>query len=116
VELKPVAVGIGERRTVTDPAVEGVHREPHVLLFELAPRITHVFDAEGERAAERRKCKRQVPSLILDPQLTGGVRVPREPERLTVERVSARQVFDRQRDEVDAPDLHQGIVPSGYGA
>ncbi len=39
-----------------------------------------------------------------------------EAERLRVEALRPRDVLRQERDEVDLLDLHQGVVPSEYGA
>ena len=39
-----------------------------------------------------------------------------EPEHLRVEPLRPRNVLGEEGDEVDALDLHHGVVPSGYGA
>ena len=39
-----------------------------------------------------------------------------EPEHLRVELLRPRDVLGEEGDEVDALDLHHGVVPSGYGA
>ena len=39
----------------------------------------------------------------------------REPEHLGVEPLRPRDVLGQEGDEVDALDLHHGVVPSGYG-
>ena len=45
-----------------------------------------------------------------------ALRLDREPERAGVELLRARDVLRQHGDEVDLLDVHQGVLPSGYGA
>ena len=108
-----VAVRVRERSAVADTRVERVHRELDVLLLERSVLLGDVRHAQCQHAAELRERDRQVAGLVLDPLLPRRVRVAREPERLAVERVRPSQVFDRDRDEVDAPGVEdQPTEPS----
>jgi hypothetical protein len=97
---------------VADPGIEGVHRELHALLLELPTSLTDIRDAHRKDSAVHREGDRQVAGLVLDPAFTGGVRVPRQPERLAVERIRPRQIFHRHSDEVDALCSDQPTEPS----
>ena len=57
-----------------------------------------------------------VRGLVLDPVLVVEMLVPRQAEHLPVEVLRRLDVVHRDADVVDARDLHQGVVPSGYGA
>ena len=49
-------------------------------------------------------------------ELRGLARVLRQPQHVAVERDGALDVPRRDVHEVDALDLHHGVVPSAYGA
>ena len=91
-ELKRVAVRVGERRSVAHPRIERLHREPGTCLLELAPGLVHVRYAQGEPAAVQGERKREVAGLVLDPPIARGMWVAREPERLAVERVGPCEI------------------------
>src|SRR5262245_8234861 len=112
VQLEPVPVRVGERRSVAHARVERVHSERRPLALELLASLVHVLDAKREHPAVHGQRDRQVPGLVLGPPLAGRVWVAGQPQCLAVELLRPGQVFDRHRDEIDVPGLDQPTEPS----
>ena len=79
--------------------------------------MVHVIEATRELLSDARRVEdveRHLAERELEVVLTLGL--DRQPERLAVELLGARDVLRQHGHEVDLFDLHQGVVPSGYGA
>ena len=104
----------------TPVSPEPTHSTP--FAFELGLRFLDVRDADGEAADVRLELEPFALGLperdrhLARPQLLGVVRVERQAEHLVVPGERPRRVARRDVDEVDPLDVHQGVVPSRYGA
>src|SRR5207247_7636981 len=115
-----------DTRAVADPGVPHL-ADVQALGLELGLRGRYVRHAERDRRRRERgelvlvrrgrhHRERDIGRLVLDPVLVVEVLVARQPEDLAVEALRGLDVVHRDADVVDARDLHQGCLPSGYGA
>ena len=113
-----VSVGVEEHGHVARARVAGADALG-ALGDELVPRLLDVGHAHREAAdvaAELVPLVLRVPEAerrLPDGQLVGVVRIEVEPDHLAIPRTRPLRVPRRDVDEIDALDLHQGLVPSG---
>src|SRR2546423_7740727 len=125
VELKGVAVRIGEAREMADTGIDRLVLELDSLGLQLRARSGDIGHSQPDRhlvasglkvrthRLGRHERQRDVPELALDPPLA-RVRIPVEAERLAVELVGPLQVLNWKGDEIRPLHLEfsQPILPS----
>ena len=124
VQQQRVPVRVLEERHVADAGVDDLAVELDALGLELGARGRDVGDAQRQAGGARRErladarriedVERDLAARELHVALALGLDL--EAERLRVEALRARNVLRQERHEIDLLDLHQGVVPSEYGA